>query len=81
MYNNRGRIFTDRGRRNRARPVASSSFGNPAASHAAQDGVHKIYNLLSLTGKQSQSSNLDYHDHLQEIDYYDEDNTLGKYAS
>ena len=72
VYNNNGHIYSDR----RRLPVSNPrQFGNPAVSHAAQDGVHKIYNLLSLTGKkssQSQQIPQDY-EHHENMDYYDGD--------
>ena len=38
----------------------NNNFGNPAVGHSSNtDGVHKIYNLLSLKGK-SANANLDY---------------------
>ena len=45
----------------------NTNFGNPAVGHSNTDGVHKIYNLLSIKDKLTHS-NLDY-------DYVDYENS------
>ena len=50
-----GRVYSETRRRRPPGPGSNSAqsqnFGNPAVGHVAPDGVHRIYNLLSLTGK------------------------------
>jgi hypothetical protein len=50
-----GRVYSETRRRRPpgtgSNSAQSQNFGNPAVGHVAPDGVHRIYNLLSLTGK------------------------------
>ncbi len=53
------------------------SFGNPAVNHAAQDSVHRISNLLALTGG-GKSNDYDHLDSASSLDYstaYDDGNS------
>ena len=48
----------------------NNNFGNPAVGHSSNtDGVHKIYNLLSLKGKSGANNNVAHLDYDYIMDY------------